>query len=67
MKSLIFLTATAALCALPSIPSSSAAAAPVATVTVPLDEVEIEWLPPVTVEVVHQEVEINGETIMWEG
>ena len=67
MKSLIFLTATAALCALPSIPSSSAAVAPVATVTVPLDEGEIEWLPPVTVEVVHTEVEINGETIMWEG
>ena len=62
MKSLIFLTATAALCALPSIPSSSAAVAPVATVTVPLDEVEIEWLPPVTVEVVHSEVEINGRS-----
>ena len=62
MKSLIFLTATAALCALPSIPSSTAAVAPVATVTVPLDEVEAEWLPPATVEVVHTEVEINGRS-----
>ena len=62
MKSFIFLTTTAALCALPSIQSSTAAVAPVATVTVPLDEVEVEWLPPVTVEVVHQEVTINGQS-----
>ena len=61
MKTLIFLTTATALCALPSIPSSSASVAPVGTVTVPLDEVEVEWLPPVTVEVVHQEVVINGQ------
>ena len=60
MKNILLLTATTALCALPSIPSSSASVAPVGTVTVPLDEVEVEWLPPVTVEVVHSEVEING-------
>jgi hypothetical protein len=62
MKNILFLTATTALCALPSISPSSASVAPVATVTVPLDEVEIEYLPPVTVEVVHQEVVINGQS-----
>ena len=60
MKSLIFLTATAALCALPSIPSSSASAAPVGVVTVPYDEIEIEYAPDVEVIVIHSEVEING-------
>ena len=67
MKSLIFLTATAALCALLPIQSSSASVAPVGVVTVPYDEIEIEYAPDVEVIVVHSEVEINGETIMWEG
>ena len=67
MKSLIFLTATAALSALLPIQSSSASVAPVGVVTVPYDEIEIEYAPDVEVIVVHQEVEINGETIMWEG
>lgn len=35
--------------------------APVGSVIVLDDEVEIEWLPDVTVEVVHSEVEINGQ------
>ena len=67
MKSLIFLTATAALCALPSISLSSASVAPAGVVTVPYDEIEIEYAPDVEVIVIHSEVEINGETIMWEG
>ena len=62
MKSLIFLTATAALCALPSIPSSRASTAPVGVVTVPYDEIEIEYAPDVEVIVIHSEVEINGRS-----
>ncbi len=60
MKNILLLTATTALCALPSIPSSSASAVPVGIVTPIVDEVEVEFLPDVTVEVVHSEVEING-------
>ena len=62
MKSIIFLTATAALCVLPSIPSSSASTAPVGVVTVPYDEIEIEYAPDVEVIVIHSEVEINGRS-----
>jgi hypothetical protein len=35
--------------------------APIGTVTVVDDEVEIEYIPHASVEVVHSEVEINGE------
>ena len=34
---------------------------PVGTVTIVEDEIEIEFLPDATVEVVHSEVTINGE------
>ena len=62
MKSLIFLTATAALSALLPIQSSSASVAPVGVVTVPYDEIEIEYAPDVEVIVIHSEVEINGRS-----
>ncbi len=42
-------------------PSETEPVTPIGTVTAVVDEVEIEFLPDVTVEVVHDEVEINGE------
>ena len=62
MKNILLLTATTALCAIPSFSMSSAPTAPVGTVTVIEEEIEVEFLPDVVVEVVHSEVEINGQS-----
>lgn len=61
MKNILLLTATTALCAIPSFSMSSVPTAPVGTVTVIEEEIEVEFLPAVVVEVVHSEVVINGQ------
>ena len=60
MKNILLLATTTLLWALPSFSMSSAPVEPVGIVTVVDSEVEVEYIPNVTVEVVHSEVEING-------
>jgi len=63
MKNIMLIATTTLLWAIPSYSMQYVAqpdTTPVGVVTIVDAEVEIEYLPEVTVEVIHSEVEING-------